>query len=50
LLLAVVLLLLWQRIRGVALRALASALLVLALTNPVLRREQREAAARGWWR
>jgi len=35
-------LLVWQRIRGAALRALASALLVLALTNPVLQREERE--------
>ena len=30
------------RVRGVALRALASALLVAALTNPVLQREERE--------
>ncbi len=39
---AVLCLLAWRRIRGVALRALASALLVLALTNPVLQREERE--------
>ena len=32
----------WQRIRGTALRAVASALIVLALTNPVLKREERE--------
>jgi hypothetical protein len=32
----------WQRIRGVWLRLLASALIVLALTNPVLQREERE--------
>ena len=32
----------WARIRGTVLRALASALLVLALTNPVLQREERE--------
>ena len=42
LLLAVLALLLWRRIRGVPLRALASALLILALTNPVLKREERE--------
>jgi hypothetical protein len=42
-LLALVLVVLaWQRIRGTALRALASALIVLALTNPVLKREERE--------
>jgi hypothetical protein len=33
----------WQRVRGASLRALASALLVLALTNPVLQREERES-------
>jgi hypothetical protein len=32
----------WQRVRGTALRVVASALLVLALTNPVLQREERE--------
>ncbi len=32
----------WQRVRGAVLRALASALLVLALTNPVLQREERD--------
>ncbi len=32
----------WQQVRGAALRALASALLVLALTNPVLQREERD--------
>jgi hypothetical protein len=32
-----------QRVRGAAVRALASALLVLALTNPVLQQEEREA-------
>ena len=42
LLVAVLALLLWRRIRGVPLRALASALLVFALTNPVLKREERE--------
>ncbi len=42
LLVVVIGLLVWQRIRGAALRALASALLVLALTNPVLQREERE--------
>ena len=42
-LLAVVLVVLaWARIRGALLRALASALLILALTNPVLQREERE--------
>jgi hypothetical protein len=42
-LLAVVLaLLVWQRVRGTALRALASALIVAALANPVLQREERE--------
>ncbi len=41
--LAVVLVVLaWQRVRGAALRAVASALLVLALVNPVLQREERE--------
>jgi hypothetical protein len=42
LLAAVLLILAWQRIRGTLLRALASALIVLALTNPVLKREERE--------
>jgi hypothetical protein len=42
LLLLVVLVLAWQRMRGTVLRLLASALLVLALTNPVLQREERE--------
>jgi hypothetical protein len=32
----------WQRLRGTAFRAIASALVVLALTNPVLQREERE--------
>ncbi len=32
----------WQRVRGTAFRVLASALLVLALTNPVLQSEERE--------
>jgi hypothetical protein len=42
-LLALVLLVLaWRRVRGTALRAIASALLVLALTNPVLKREERD--------
>jgi hypothetical protein len=42
-LLAVVLVVLaWARVRGALLRALASALLILALTNPVLQREERE--------
>ncbi len=35
-------LLAWQRVRGAWLRALASALLVLALVNPVLKREERD--------
>jgi len=35
-------LLAWQRVRGTAFRLVASALLVLALTNPVLQREERE--------
>jgi hypothetical protein len=35
----------WQRIRGAALRALASTLLVMALVNPVLQREEREGLA-----
>ena len=43
LLLVVVAVLAWQRVRGALLRAIASALLVLALTNPVLQREEREA-------
>ena len=34
--------LVWQRVRGALLRGLASSLIVLALTNPVLQREQRE--------
>jgi hypothetical protein len=42
LLLLVVAVLAWQRVRGTALRALASVLLLLALTNPVLLREERE--------
>ena len=42
LLLVVLLVLAWQRLRGTLLRAIASALLVLALTNPVLQREERE--------
>jgi hypothetical protein len=42
LLLLVLAVLTWQRLRGAALRALASALLVLALVNPVLQREERE--------
>jgi hypothetical protein len=42
LLVAVLLILAWQRIRGTPLRALASTLIVLALTNPVLKREERE--------
>ena len=42
-LLALVLVVLaWQHVRGAALRAIASALLVLALTNPVLKREERD--------
>jgi hypothetical protein len=39
----VLLVLAWQRIRGTSLRLLASALLVLALTSPVLQREERES-------
>jgi hypothetical protein len=42
LLLVVMAVLAWQRVRGVALRALASAILVLALCNPVLQSEERE--------
>ncbi len=42
LLVVVLALLAWQRVRGVWWRALASALIVLALTNPVLQREERE--------
>ncbi len=42
LLVVVLALLLWQRIRGAWLRALASVLLVLALVNPVLKREERD--------
>jgi hypothetical protein len=42
LLLVVLAFLAWQRIRGAWLRALASALLVLALTNPILKREERD--------
>jgi hypothetical protein len=42
LLLLVVAVLAWQRVHGTALRALASVLLLLALTNPVLLREERE--------
>jgi hypothetical protein len=34
--------LMWQRVRGALLRALASLLIVLALVNPVLQREERE--------
>jgi hypothetical protein len=34
--------LIWRRVRGVLLRAIASALLVAALTNPVLQREERD--------
>jgi hypothetical protein len=34
--------LIWQGVRGAALRAIASALIVLALTNPVLQREERD--------
>lgn len=34
--------LVWQGVRGAPLRALASALIVLALTNPVLQREERD--------
>jgi hypothetical protein len=42
-LLAIILVVLaWQHVRGTALRAIASALLVLALTNPVLKREERD--------
>ena len=41
-LLVVIAVLAWQRVRGWALRALASALIVLAMTNPVLQREERE--------
>ncbi len=37
-----VLVLLWQRVRGAPVRALASALIVLAMTNPVLQQEERE--------
>ncbi|MGQ7794241.1 hypothetical protein ACUN0C_17680 [Faunimonas sp. B44] len=39
---AVVLILGWQRIRGTGFRAVAGALLVLALANPVLQKEERE--------
>jgi hypothetical protein len=42
LLLLVLAVLAWQRVRGVMLRALACVLLVLALTNPMLQREERE--------
>jgi hypothetical protein len=41
-LVVVLALLAWQRVRGVTLRALASALIVLALANPVLQREERD--------
>jgi hypothetical protein len=43
LLVVVLALLLWQRVRGAWLRALASVLLVLALVNPVLKREERDS-------
>ncbi len=39
---AIVLVLAWQRIRGTGFRAAAGALLVLALANPVLQKEERE--------
>ena len=42
LLVVVLAVLLWQRVRGAWLRAIASALIVLALTNPVLKREERD--------
>jgi hypothetical protein len=42
LIVVVLALLVWQRVRGAWLRALASALLVLALVNPVLNREERD--------
>ena len=42
LLVVVLAVLAWQRIRGAALRAVASAILILALANPVLQREERE--------
>jgi hypothetical protein len=42
LLVIVLVVLAWARIRGTVLRSLASALLILALTNPVLQREERE--------
>jgi hypothetical protein len=41
-LLLVIVLLVWQRVRGAWLRALASVLVVLALVNPVLKREERD--------
>ena len=42
LLVLVLVVLVWHRVRGATLRALASALIVLALTNPVLQREERD--------
>ena len=41
-LLLVIVVLAWQRVRGTLVRAIASTLLALALINPVLQREERD--------